>query len=146
MDHVGINAASPQPTGQPKTIPSGLIRDRNPRDLLPRLDGLVTPTIQKLQQLLWIRRNLLQRFAIDARDHAGDEPARESHFYDDYERAILHKGGAADFAVVVGFLHMKLPQSPLTEATTLTLSRPLTHSIFLQHPPPLPSDPHLLAA
>jgi hypothetical protein len=48
-------------------------------------------------------------FAIDARDHAGDEPARESHFYDDYESAILHKGGAADFAVVVGFLHMKLP-------------------------------------
>src|SRR5260221_10166753 len=47
MDHVGINAASPQPTGQPKTIPSGLIRNRNPRDLLPRLDGLVTPTIQK---------------------------------------------------------------------------------------------------
>src|SRR5258708_14837952 len=78
MDHVGINAASPQPTGQPKTIPPGLIRDRNPRDLLPRLDGLVTPTIQKLQQLFWIRRNLLQRFAIDARDHAG-------------------KGGAADF-------------------------------------------------
>src|SRR5258707_5957359 len=76
MDHVGINAASPQPTGQPKTIPSGLIRDRNPRDLLPRLDGLVTPTIQKLQQLFRIRRNLLQRFAIDARDHAGDEPYR----------------------------------------------------------------------
>jgi len=109
MDHVGINAASPQPTGQPKTIPSGLIRDRNPRDLLPRLDGLVTLAIQKLQQLFWIRSNLLQRFAIDARDHAGDEPARESHFYDDYESAILHKGGAADFAVVVGFLHMKLP-------------------------------------
>jgi hypothetical protein len=41
---------------------------------------------------------------------AGDEPARESHFYDDYESAILHKGGAADFAVVVGFLHMKLRQ------------------------------------
>src|SRR5258706_165342 len=97
MDHVGINAASPQPTGQPKTIPCGLIRDRNPRDLLPRLDGLVTPTIQKLQLLFRIRRNLLQRFAIDARDHAGDEPARESHFYVDYESAILHKGGAADF-------------------------------------------------
>src|SRR5260221_14021892 len=110
MDHVGINAASPQPTGQPKTIPSGLIRDRNPRDLLPRLDGLVTPTIQKLPQLFRIRRNLLQPFAIAARDHAADEPARESHFYDDYESAILHKRGAADFAVLVGLIHMKLRQ------------------------------------
>src|SRR5260221_13336565 len=100
MDHVGINAASPQPTGQPKTIPACLIRDRNPRDLLPRLDGLVTPTIHKLQQLFRIRRNLLQRIAIYASDHTGDEPARESHCYDDYERAILHKAGAADFAVV----------------------------------------------
>src|SRR5260221_14198342 len=88
MDHVGSNAASPQPTGQPKTTPSGLIRDRNPRDLPPRLDGLVTPTIQKLQQLFRIRSNLLQRFAIDARDHAGDEPARESHFYRSEERRV----------------------------------------------------------
>src|SRR5258707_2315433 len=103
MDHVGINAASQQPTGQPKTIPSGLIRDRNPRDLLPRLDGLVTPTIQKLQQLFWIRRNLLQRFAIDARDHAGDEPARESHFYDDYESAILHKAARQTLLLSWGF-------------------------------------------
>ena len=45
MDHVGINAASPQPTGEPKTIPSGLIGDRNPGDFLPGLDGFVPPAI-----------------------------------------------------------------------------------------------------
>src|SRR5271169_5850481 len=105
MDHVGINAATPQPTGQPKTIPSGLIRDSNPGDLLTSLDGLVPPTKQKLQQLFRLGINLLQRFAAHARDHAGHQPTCETHFDNDYECAILHESGAADFTVVVGSLH-----------------------------------------
>jgi hypothetical protein len=86
---------------------------RNPRDLLPRLNDLVTPTIQKPQQLFPDQA----QSSSAVRDHAGDEPAPESHFYDDYESAILHKGGAADLAVVVGFLQTTAASSGLGSAT-----------------------------
>jgi hypothetical protein len=99
---------------------------RNPRDLLPRLDDLVTPTIQKPQQLFRIRRNVLQRFAIDARLMPATSQlvraismttTRVLSCTDDYESAILHKGGATDLAVVVGFLQTTAASSGLGSAT-----------------------------
>src|SRR5215467_5606484 len=82
MDHMGIDAANSQPTRQPKAIAPGLICDGNPCDLLPGLDGFVAPAIQKPQQHLWVRSDLLEWFAIDARNHAGNEPVRQAHFKD----------------------------------------------------------------
>jgi hypothetical protein len=38
MNHVGINAAIAQPTGQPKAVAPGLVRDGNSGDFLPGLD------------------------------------------------------------------------------------------------------------
>src|SRR5215472_11885881 len=109
MDHLRINAAIPQPTGQPKAIAPGLICDGNPGDLLPSLDGFVTPAIQQPQQHLWIRSNFLQRFAIDARNHPGDQPTRQAHFNCGYDRVILNEGGEARFAIVVALLHRGAP-------------------------------------
>jgi hypothetical protein len=54
MDHIGIDAAIPQPTGQPKAIAPRLIGDGNSADLLPGLDGFVAPAIQEPQQQIWI--------------------------------------------------------------------------------------------
>src|SRR6516164_7244797 len=109
MDHVGINAAIPQPTGQPKAVAPGLIGDGNSDDLLPGLDGFVAPAIQKPQQHLWIGSNFLQRFAIDARNHRGNEPAAKTHFNYRYDRVILNEGGEARFAIVVVLLHKGAP-------------------------------------
>ena len=76
MDDVGINAPSPEPTGQPETISSGLIRDGNPINLFTCRYCFVPLAIQQLQQHFRIGINFLQRFAADARDHAGDKPTR----------------------------------------------------------------------
>src|ERR1700757_3454986 len=110
MDDVSINAAIAQPTGQPKAISSGLISDCNSTNLPTGSYGFVPPTIEQLQQPFRIRINFLQRFAADARDQAGDQPTRQTHFDNDYERSILLEGGEAHFTVVVGFLHRKLRQ------------------------------------
>src|ERR1700730_9459352 len=134
MDHVGIDPACPKPTGEPKTIPPGLIRDRNPGDLLPGLGGFVFPAVQKLQQHLWIGINFLPGFALDTRDHAGDQPAGQTHFYNHGQCAILNEGGEACFAIVVGLLHNGSSVNDVDRSDDLTaLSRRLPHSIFWQN-------------
>src|SRR5262245_42356883 len=123
MDHVAINAAIPQPTGQPKTIAPGLIRHGNSRDLLPSLDSFVAPAIQKTQQHLRISSNFLQWFAIDPRDHPGNEPGRRTHFNYCYERLILNEGSETRFAiVVVALLHILHKGAPINLRTDRTTS------------------------
>src|SRR5258708_14388624 len=110
VNDVSIYSASPQPTRQPETISSGLVGDCNPSNLLTGRNCFVTPAIESPQQLFRIGINFLQRFATDARDHAGDEPTLETHFNYGYENGILSKGGWGCFSIVVVFLHRKLRQ------------------------------------
>jgi hypothetical protein len=79
---------------------------------------------------VFVDREFLQRLALDTRNDARNKPTRLTHLDNDYECAILHESGAADFTVVVGSLHGKLHQLPLIEATIVNLSRRLSHSIF----------------
>ena len=69
--------------------------------------ALVASSFQryKLQQHLRIGTNFLPGFALDTRDHAGDQPAGQTHFYNHGQCAILNEGGEACFAIVVGLLH-----------------------------------------
>src|SRR3984893_395480 len=75
--------------------------------------------------------NFLARIAIYTRDHASEQPTRETHFYHRGECAILNEGGQACFAIVVGLVHKGAPSMGVDRSDDLTaLSRRLPHSIF----------------
>jgi len=74
MDHVGINAASPPANGQPKAIRPCSQTRPHPRISSPP-DGLVTPTIQKLQQSSGSGAIFFRVRDRDARDLAATRPA-----------------------------------------------------------------------
>ena len=47
VDDVSINAASAQPSGQPKAVPASFIPDRNPSDFLPALMASSRPRYKR---------------------------------------------------------------------------------------------------
>jgi len=104
MDHLGLDLSRAQPTRQPKAISAGLEGNDDPDDGLAGLYRLVAPTIQKLQKRVSIGIMLLQGFARDARDQAGNEPALETHFDHSDKRAILIEGdeGPAEIILLHG--------------------------------------------
>jgi len=48
MNDMGLDAARPQPAGEPKAVPAGLEGDRNAVDLVPGLLRLCSPPLEQL--------------------------------------------------------------------------------------------------
>src|SRR5271155_972213 len=63
------------------------------RTTRPAPPRLLAPAVDQFEQLLRVRRQLLQRIARQARRARGDQPTRLAHFDDDDQRAILIQGG-----------------------------------------------------
>jgi len=83
--------------------------------------------MQQLQQCALVDRELLQRLALDARQDAANEPARQTHLDDRDQRAVRFEGGEGS-AQVVQLLHGALHR--FTSATMDAISSPPPHSIF----------------
>ena len=88
MDDVGFDATSLQPPRQPETVAPSLKGERNPVNRLAGLHRLVPPALHQLQQCCRIRRKLLQRPAVNARNHSGHQPARLAHLHDNDQRTV----------------------------------------------------------
>ena len=65
VDHLGFDAARPQPTRQPEAVAAGLEGDRNPADCAPGLRRLVPPAMQQPKQRRLASGQLFQRLAFD---------------------------------------------------------------------------------
>jgi hypothetical protein len=100
VDDVDLDAAGPQPAGQPEAVAASLESHGDTRDLAPGLTGLLAPALQLPQQARLVHGELLQRVALQARDDGRDEPARLAHLDDRDQRAVGVEGGAAPARVV----------------------------------------------
>ena len=106
-----FNSMRQKPARQPAAIAPGLIRNDDALDRRPASHSLVTPTVQKPQQLEFIRLirfELLQRLACDARNDAADQPARQAQLDDGNQGAALNKGRDGP-AQVVKLWHQNAP-------------------------------------
>src|SRR5690348_11024450 len=56
----------PQPAGEPEAVPAGLEGGRDPRDRAAGPGRLVPPAVQEAEQRPLVRRELLQRVALEA--------------------------------------------------------------------------------
>ena len=100
VDDIGLDAARQQPAGQPETVAARLESNRDPGDRSSGLDCLLAPAMQQRQQQHLARFEFLRRMALDARDHAGDQPARLAHLNHRDQRAILIQSGERSAQVV----------------------------------------------
>src|SRR2546428_13067085 len=100
MYDIGLDAPLSEPARQPKSVTPRFIGDDDAFDLTSGLNGLMTPSVHEFQQLVLVGFQLLQRLALDARNHSCDKPARLAHLDHDDERAILVQGGEGSAEIV----------------------------------------------
>ena len=126
VDHISLDAASPQPPRQPEAVPAGFVGHRDPIDRAACLGRFVPPAIQQLEQRRLIGHKFLQRLSVDPRNYAGDQPGRSAHLNDGDECAILIQSGERA-AQVIRLLH-GAPRR-LLPATMMPSPRRSPHSI-----------------
>ena len=72
MDHVRLDATRRKPARQPEAVAAGLEGKRNPRDLLPGPDRLISPAMQQCKQPFWVRLQLLARLTFNTWNDAAN--------------------------------------------------------------------------
>src|SRR3954468_23494037 len=75
VDHMGFDAVSAQPAGQPEAIATGLKGEGDARDWVACLGGLLLPTPQEAQQRSLVRLDLFKRVSLDPGNEPSDEPS-----------------------------------------------------------------------
>src|SRR5205085_11618661 len=93
INDMGFAAARPQPPRQPEPVTTGLKRHNQTLYGMASLCRLVTPAMQLPENARFVRLQLLQRRATDARHDSGDKPALQAHLDHRDQRAILVEGG-----------------------------------------------------
>jgi hypothetical protein len=100
MDHVSLDATRRKPARQPEAVAAGLEGKRNPRDLLPGPDRLISPAMQQCKQPFWARLQLLARLTFNTRNDAANQPARVAQLDHGNDRAILVQGDEGSAQVI----------------------------------------------
>jgi hypothetical protein len=100
MDHVSLDATRRKPARQPEAIAAGFEGKRNPRDLLPGPDRLISPAMQQCKQPFWARLQLLARLTFNTRNDAANQPARLAQLDYGNELAILVQGDEGSAQVI----------------------------------------------
>jgi hypothetical protein len=80
MDDVTVDAARPEPSGDPEAITASLIHHRDARDRAAGLYCFVPPPMPPSPQHLRIRIQLSQRAPVDAGNATSNQPTRQAHF------------------------------------------------------------------
>jgi len=92
VDHIGFDQLGAQPARQPEAVAARLVGDGDPVDRMARLRRFTAPTMQKLQESVAVRRELLQGITIESRHDARDQPARLAHLnHSDQCRVLLKR-------------------------------------------------------
>lgn len=100
VDDIGLSASFSEPARQSKDITSRSIGDDDAFNLTSSPNDFLTPSVQKLQEFVLVGLQLLERLALDARDHSRDKPTRLAHLDNDNKRAILVQGGEGSAEIV----------------------------------------------
>ena len=98
--YIGLSASFSEPARQSKDITSRSIGDDDAFNLTSSPNDFLTPSVQKLQEFVLVGLQLLERLALDARDHSRDKPTRLAHLDNDNKRAILVQGGEGSAEIV----------------------------------------------
>jgi hypothetical protein len=77
--NIGLHPARPQPARQPEAVAPGLIGNDNALQRPARSCGLVPPTLEKPEQRILVRLELLQRLAANPGHDPCHEPACLAH-------------------------------------------------------------------
>jgi hypothetical protein len=93
MDDISLDVTRPQPARKPEAVPASLISNDNALDLAPSVAGFIAPTMQELEQPLFLGIELLKGLAFDARDKRCDQPLRLAHLDHGDDRVILLESG-----------------------------------------------------
>ena len=91
MDHIRFDSLSAQPARQPESVAAGLVGDGDPVDRMAGFRGFFAPTVQKLQEGVAVRAELLQGIAIQSWHDARDQPTRLAHLDDGDQCRVLLK-------------------------------------------------------
>ena len=62
VDDISLDITRPQPARKPEAVAASLISDNNAFDRAASLAGLIAPTLQKFQQPLFLRIELLKQY------------------------------------------------------------------------------------
>jgi len=125
VDDMRLDAACPQPAGQPEAVATGLVGDRDAADRPPRPRRLVPPAMQQPKQRLGVGLQLLRGLALEPGHQPGDQPARLAQLDDRDHRAILIQGDGGLPRVIRsrhGALHRRVAR---TTMVTSLAARPI---------------------
>jgi hypothetical protein len=93
MDDVRLDLAGPQPARQPEAIASRLIRDDDAFYRAFGSAGFAAPTVQEIEQCLWLSIELLERLAFDLGNNCRHKPLRLAHLDHCDQCVILLESG-----------------------------------------------------
>jgi hypothetical protein len=136
VDHVRLDAARPQPAGQPEAVAAGLEGHGHSRDRAPGLGGLAAPALEKAEQRLLVGFELLERLPLDAGDDPGHEPTRLAQLDDRDERAVRLEGSKAP-AQAIRIRHGSAP--PVARNGERAARRRSLHSFCTSPSMPVPA-------
>jgi hypothetical protein len=94
VDHIGFDVSRPKPSGQPEAVAPSLEGHDYSFDSVTGLGRFSLPTMQELEQGMFVSRKLLQRVPLDPRHNPRNQPAAQAHLDYGYQRAVLLEGSA----------------------------------------------------
>jgi hypothetical protein len=93
VDHMGLDAACPQPPRQPEAVAPCFIGEHDTGNCPSGHDRFLRPAFQKREEFSLVCVQLLQRPAFHTRDEARDKPAGAAHLHHNGQGLIRIKGG-----------------------------------------------------
>jgi hypothetical protein len=130
MDHVSLDATRRKPARQPEAIAAGFEGKRNPRDLLPGPDRLISPAMLQCKQPFWARLQLLARLTFSTRNDAANQPARLAQLDHGNERANLVQGDESSAQLIL-LGHRGTPSIRCSDEVAIPRRPP--HSVYWSH-------------
>jgi hypothetical protein len=126
MDDMGLDPVPGQPSCQPEPVTPSFEANSDACNGATAPGCLVTPAVQHAQQVRFVRRDLLQRLALDPRDGPGNQPARLTELDDSNQRGGLFEGDEGPAQIVL--LGHQTLHSALITAAMVSVPRRLPHS------------------
>jgi len=130
MNNMSFDILRSEPTRQPKAVTASFVGNRDACDIASSPYRFIAPTMQQLQQCILVNIELLQWLTLDARNDAGDEPARLTHLNNCDKRGIWVQRDEAS-AKVVPLRHELLHYWVRDSERQMQSSRRSPHSISL---------------
>src|SRR5215510_11518873 len=127
MDHVSLDTTCLKPARQPEAVAAGFEGKRDPGDRVTGPDRLIPPAMQQSKQPFWARLQLFAWLTLNARNNAGNQPARVAQLDHGNDRAILVQGDEGS-AQVIRLGHRGTPSRKCSDEVAIPRRPP--HSVY----------------